>query len=180
MDDYEFTLRFALRGGVADPKPHVVALKRPGLLDVVIVDSGKHGRLALGFTRSARSADQAVQSALDDVRKAVRAAQLIEVCPDLMGLSDIAYWAGCTRQNLRKLSMGGSGFPLAMHEGNPELFHLADVLAWVKRSGRARVPGAVVEMAETARAVNVALQVRALRKRSGIFTRLTRRRPNPA
>ena len=111
-------------------------------------------------------------SALADVRRAVPDARLIEAGPDLVGLTEISDLAGCSRQNLRKLSMNDATFPTAVHEGNPELFHLADVLAWLQGTGRAKVTARELEIAETTRQVNLAKQVGSLRRRSALFTRL--------
>lgn len=50
---------------------------------------GQPGRLALEFTREAVSA-AVVRSALEDIRGAVPSAKLIEMTPDLVGLTDVA------------------------------------------------------------------------------------------
>ncbi len=44
-------------------------------------------------------------SALRDVKKAVPGAELIEVTPDFVGLTDVAELIGVSRQNMRKLML---------------------------------------------------------------------------
>ncbi|MBU5890001.1 DNA-binding protein, partial [Vibrio cholerae O1] len=76
-------------------------------------------RLALEFTREAVDADEAVRSALADVRRAAPSARLIEVAPDLVGLTDVADIVGVSRQNMRKLMLAHPGsFPAPVHEGS--------------------------------------------------------------
>lgn len=174
MTEYEFTLKFALPGAEADPEQHVAALERAGCNDAII-GIGKRGRIALEFARAARSSDAAVRSALADVRKAIPGARLIEALPDLVGLSDVADVAGCTRQNLRKLSMSDATFPTAVHEGNPELFHLVEILHWVHKSGRADIPRATIDIAETNRQLNIAEKVGRLPIRRDFFAEICER-----
>ena len=51
-------------------------------------------------------------SALPHVKKAIRNAELIEVTPDFVGLTDVAELVGVSRQNMRKLMLGHPGtFP---------------------------------------------------------------------
>jgi hypothetical protein len=89
---------------------------------------GWHGAnclIAFDFTREAESAKQAIVSALEEVRRAIPTAQLLEVAPDFVGLTEIAELAGVTRQNMRKLSITHKDtFPIPMHEGSAALWHL--------------------------------------------------------
>lgn len=55
---------------------------------------GQPGRLALEFSREADSAEEAVRTALADVKSAVPSARLIEASPDLVGLADVADLVG--------------------------------------------------------------------------------------
>jgi hypothetical protein len=55
----------------------------------------------------------AVLSTQADVHRAVPSAKLIEVAPDLVGLTDVAEIIGVSRQNMRKLMLAHpSVFPL--------------------------------------------------------------------
>jgi hypothetical protein len=85
--------------------------------DDALVGIGQPGRLALSFTRAARSAESAMVSALSDIKKAVPAAKLVEVTPDFVGLTDVAELIGVTRQNMRKLMLANPDtFPAPIHE----------------------------------------------------------------
>jgi hypothetical protein len=69
-----------------------------------------------GFTREAESAKRAIVSALEDVKKAIPAAKLIEAGPDLVGLADVADMLGMSRQNMRKLMLvHAANFPAPVH-----------------------------------------------------------------
>jgi hypothetical protein len=95
-----------------------------------LVGIGQPGRLALEFSREAPSAEAAVRSALADVRSAIPSARLIEVAPDLVGLTDMADIVGVSRQNMRKLMLAHpSSFLAPVHEGSASIWRLADVLA---------------------------------------------------
>jgi hypothetical protein len=79
---------------------------------------GQPGRIALNFCRQAKSAENALLSALADVKKALPDAILIEAAPDYVGLSDVADSVGVSRQNLRKLMLQHhASFPVPVHEG---------------------------------------------------------------
>ena len=109
------------------------------------------------FDRSAASARQAVVSALDDVRKAVPEARLIEAEPDLVGVSDIADAFSFSRQNMRKLVQSHpESFPLPLHEGRSSLWHLAEVLDWFEARQQRTVDPMLREVAWASLAVNVA------------------------
>ncbi len=60
----------------------------------------------LEFTREADSADVAVRSVPADLGSTVPLARLIEVTPDLVGLTDVAKMVGVLRQNVRQADAG--------------------------------------------------------------------------
>jgi hypothetical protein len=105
MRTYEFTLCYALPDGSARPDDHLDALYEAGCDDAV-VGVGAAGTIALMFSRQARSAKQAVRSAMADVLKAIPRIELIEVKPDLVSLAEIAGALGFSRQNLQKYAAG--------------------------------------------------------------------------
>ena len=111
MNDYDFILKFALPNYDADPEDYVASLEAAGC-DDALIGLGKKGRIALHFTRSAGSSNEAIVSALADVQKAIPGARLIEAQPDLVGLTDIAEMAGWSRQNARKTSLSDQLFPI--------------------------------------------------------------------
>ena len=91
------------------------------------------------------------------MRGAAPTARLIEVAPDLVGLTDVADIVGVSRQNMRKLMLVHPGsFPAPVHEGSASIWHLADVLAWLQAKGSYSLAKDVLEVARVALQVNVA------------------------
>ena len=147
MGQYNFTLRFALREHDADPQLFVDKLLAEGC-DDALIGLGRHGRIALDFTREAPSADEAILSALADIQRAIPKAKLVEATPDLVGLTDIANLLGFSRQYMRKLAVKkGAGFPLPVHEGKPAIWHLSTVLSWFSDSNTREYDEALLEIA---------------------------------
>lgn len=160
--EYTFTLKYQLAADGRDPDALVERLGEAGC-DDALVGIGQPGRLALEFTREAADADAAVHSALADVRRAVPSARLIEVAPDLVGLTDVAEIIGVSRQNMRKLMLAHPGsFPAPVHEGSASIWHLADVLTWLQVKGGYALTGDMLEVARVAMQVNVAKEGRRL------------------
>lgn len=163
--EYTFTLKYQLAEADVDPQALVERLGEAGC-DDALVGVGLPGRLALAFTRVADSAEIAVYSALADVHSAVPTASLIEVTPDLVGLTDVAQIVGVSRQNMRKLMLAHSAsFPAPMHEGSASLWHLADVLVWLQGRGYALADG-VLEVSCAALQINLAKEGRRLSRGS--------------
>jgi predicted DNA-binding transcriptional regulator AlpA len=161
--EYTFTLKYQLTDDGCDPDALVERLGEAGC-DDALVGIGQPGRLALEFTREAADADEAVRSALADVRRAVPSASLIEVAPDLVGLTDVADIVGVSRQNMRKLMLAHPGsFPAPVHEGSASIWHLADVLAWLQARGSYSLAKDVLDVARVALQVNVAKEGQRLR-----------------
>ena len=154
--EYTFTLKYQLTDHDLDADKLVERLGEEGC-DDALVGIGQPGRLALEFTRDVNNADAAVRSALADVRRAIPSATLIEVAPDLVGLTDVAELVGVSRQNIRKLMLTYPGsFPAPVHEGSSSIWHLADVLAWLQAKGGYTLTQDVLEVANVALQVNVA------------------------
>lgn len=166
--EYTFTLKYQLADDDRDPDGLVERLGEAGC-DDALVGIGQPGRLALEFTREADSADTAVRSALADVRSAVPTARLIEVSPDLVGLTDVADIVGVSRQNMRKLMLAHSGsFPAPVHEGSASIWHLADVLTWLQAKGSYSLAKDVLDVACVALQVNVAKEGRRLARSTSV------------
>ena len=161
MREYEFTVKFRLPDASADPEQFIDALAEAGCDDAT-VGIGHPGRIVLDFTREAENALHAIASAVQAVKDAIPGAELVEASPDFVGLTDVADIAGFSRQNMRKLMLGHPAtFPAPIHEGNPSLWHLASVLAWLRNQQR-HVDDALLEVAEVAMALNVAREARHL------------------
>lgn len=160
--EYTFTLKYQLADDDRTSDELVERLGAAGC-DDALVGIGQPGRLALEFTRDAPDAIKAVLSALGDVRRAVPSARLIEVAPDLVGLTDVAEIVGVSRQNMRKLMLAHpSSFPTPIHEGSASIWHLADVLTWLQGRGSYSLARNVLDVAQAALQVNVAKEGRRL------------------
>ena len=161
-NSYEFTLKFTVTSPNEEIDTWVERLGAEGC-DDALVGTGRPGRMALDFTRSAPSAELAVLSALADVKRALPGAKLLEAGPDFVGLSDIAEFVGVSRQNLRKLSLAHAGsFPAAVHDGNPAIWHLAPVLQWLQVGQGYTIDPNLLEVAKIAMRLNIAKEAAAL------------------
>jgi predicted DNA-binding transcriptional regulator AlpA len=164
--EYLFTLKYQLAEHDSDPYDLVERLGEAGC-DDALVGIGQPGRLALEFTREAKSAKAAVRSALEDVKRAIPSATLVEAAPDFVGLTDVAEIVGVSRQNMRKLMLTHRGsFPTPVHEGSASIWHLAEVLAWLEGKGDYTLDRNVLETAQATSEVNLAKEVRRLRARA--------------
>lgn len=153
---YTFTLNYRLTPTDCDHADLAERLGVAGCGDALL-GVGQARRIALEFTREAANADAALLSALNDVRRAIPSARLIEAAPDLVGLTEVAELVGMSRQNMRKLMLNDSGaFPPPVHEGSTVLWHLADVLAWLENRGIYELPPELLEVSRTAKQINIA------------------------
>lgn len=161
-NSYQFTLKFSMNVTHPEIYAWVERLGAEGC-DDALIGTGRPGRMALNFTRSAPSAEAAVLSALADVKRALPGAKLLEVAPDFVGFTDIAELVGVSRQNLRKLSLAHAGsFPAAVHDGNPAIWHLAPVLQWLQIRQCYRIDPNLLEVAKIAMRLNIAKEAAAL------------------
>ncbi len=160
--EFTFTLKYQLPTHDIDMDALIERLGEEGCEDA-LVGVGQPGRLGLTFTREAAGAQDAMESALVDVRRAVPQARLIEVTPDLVGLTDVAEVMGVTRQNMRKLVVAYPSFPTPVHEGSAAIWHLAEVLSWMQDKGYERVPRVTHDIARVAMRVNIAKENERLR-----------------
>jgi len=154
MNTYDFVLKFALP---SDQDLSVVEerLYAAGC-DDALLGLGQKGRVGLSFTRQAESAEAALHSALQDVKKALPTARLIEVGPDLVGVTDIAELFSFSRQNVRKLLQTHlDTFPLPVHEGRSAIWHLVDVLGWFERHQHKPIDQTLYEVAAVSCRTNI-------------------------
>lgn len=160
--EYDFVLKFKPAEGSADANDLVGRLGEAGCDDAA-VGIGQPSRIALNFTREADSAQQAIISALEDVRRVIPDAELIEASPDLAGLTDIAEFVGVTRQNMRKLMMShAKTLPAPIHDGSLALWHLAPVLEWLSDRAGYAIERHLLEISRMAMQINVAKESRRL------------------
>ena len=160
--EYEFTLKYQLAADDCNHEEIVERLAEAGCDDATI-GVGQPGRLALVFVREGAAALAALMSALEDVKRAVPSARLVEAAPDFVCLTDVSDVAGVSRQNMRKLMLShAADFPIPVHEGNPSVWHLWDVLAWLNTRGGYDIKSDVLEVAKSAKQVNLAKEAREL------------------
>jgi hypothetical protein len=153
--EYEFTLKYRLAATDIDADELVEQLGAAGCEDA-LVGIGQPGRLALDFSRKARSAQAAIVSAMMAVKQAIPTARLVEVSPDSVGMTDIAELIGVSRQNMRQLALAHvKTFPTPFHSGNVELWHLAHVLEWLGERGTYRIEQSLLDVARVAMQINL-------------------------
>lgn len=152
MSEYNFILKFDVPENT-DLETLSACLYEGGCDDAVI-GIGSPGRISLDFTRESDSATNAVFSAISEVTKVLPTARLIEAMPDLVGLSDIAEILGCSRQYARKLVFNSRSAPLPFHEGNPTLWHLADMLNWLIETNKYVAEPLMLDLATLNKSIN--------------------------
>ena len=160
MNTFDFTLTFALPEHGGNPEDFLDALFEAGC-DDALVGTGMPGSIALNFSRTAQSAENAIRQAISNVQKAIPDAHLLELKPDLVGITDIAELLGCSRQNIRKLAMNGnSNFPCPSVSGSVPLWHFYEVAEWMSRNSKVKIKpkAADVEVAKTAFEKNLDVQ----------------------
>jgi predicted DNA-binding transcriptional regulator AlpA len=167
MDNYTFSLNFALPGRDGDPEQYLDALFDAGCDDGV-VGVGQYGMIGLDFTRAATSAEAAIRSAVENVRTAIPGATLVRAGPDLVGLTEMAVIFGFSRQNMRKYATCQSGapeaFPPPVVLGEPSLWHLAEIVAWLKLNSNVQAPDDVLEISKAAAKANFEVESKRLKR----------------
>lgn len=129
MGEFEFELTFQIGHGETGER-YLDVLMEAGCDDGV-VGFGREGVIAIDFSREAATASEAIGSAICAVKSAIPHARLIEVGPDLVGLSDLGDFFGVSRQGMRKFIMQHEDAPVPVHSGKTTLWHLCDVGRWM-------------------------------------------------
>lgn len=170
MDEYDFQLHYQLPDNEPDAEVWLDALFEAGC-DDALVGVAVPGQISLDFTRQAVGPVEALRSALRDLTTAVPGGRLISVGPDLLNLSELAEWlsfrlATVSRQAMRKYATGEirkaiSRFPPPALSGSTSLWHLDEVLTWMRDNGKITEDklsraARLIDLAETVRVVNVA------------------------
>lgn len=155
--EFIFTLKYQLSNHDRDHDELAERLGAAGC-DDALIGIGLPDRLALEFTRTAGDAGAAIRSALADVKEIIPSARLIEAGPDLVGLTDIANTVGISRQAMRKLMLANrSSFPPPVHSGSKiSIWHLAEVLDWLKKHRNYPIDSRVLDISRAALEVNIA------------------------
>ncbi len=156
MNEYDFTLKFNLEDSQAEPDDFIEKLYAGGCNDALI-GVGNKGYVALNFIREASSAYEAISSAINDVKRVVPAATLIEAAPDFVGLTDAAKILGYTQQNIRNLIIkSDSKSPIPVYEGTDSIWHLAEILIWLREVQTYSIDDALLDIAQTNMNINIA------------------------
>lgn len=158
MREYEFTLKFKLPDSNVDPDSYVECLYESGC-DDAIIGTGKKGYIALDFIRESTSAYEAMANAIKEVRKAIPLAEIVEASPDFVGVSDVATLLGCSRQNIQKLiSSDILRCPPALYGGSQSIWHLLELLTWLREYKNYKIDEALIEIAQATRGLNLVRQ----------------------
>lgn len=156
MAVFEFTLKFSLPETAAAPEEYIESLAEAGC-DDALIGIGLPGRIALEFDREADTAFEAVSTAIENVKSVIDGAKLVEVIPDLVGLTDVADILKCSRQNMRKLMISsGRSFPLPVHEGKTSLWRLSSLLVWLRDNKQYSFDNELIDLASTNMQFNIA------------------------
>ena len=163
---FEFTLLFRLPADAEPVNSYLDALFESGCSDALI-GSGRAGYIALDFDREAPSADLAVTTAIENALDAIPDVQLVEVKPDMVGVSEVADIVGCTRQNVRLHIVGKKSAPAPLHSGGADIWHLVDLAPFLSENTPLRVPEGLRKVSVIAMRANLDIQGRRFK---GILT----------
>lgn len=162
MKEFNFELIFKLVDN-QDSNEYLDVLFENGCDDATI-STGQLGMLSLSFTREAISAAEAVESAINDVKKAIPSAKLVEATPDIVSISEISSILGHSRQYTRKLfNSDTSSLPTPIHIGNPSIWHLSEILDWLKSLGKQenKINENLFELSHITKQINIKRQLEA-------------------
>lgn len=154
--EYEFKLTYKVPEN-ADADGVMNRLAEVGCTDA-LVGFGVAGLVGLEFIREAASAEAAILSAVDDVKRALPEARLVEAGPDFVGLTDVAELLGFSRQNIRKLWLNNeAAFPSPVHAGTASVWHLAQILQFLSEK-KYDFADAVRDVSQVTMKLNIARQ----------------------
>ena len=150
MKEFNFELIFKLVDN-QDSNEYLDVLFENGCDDATI-STGQLGMLCLSFTREA----------INDVKKAIPSAKLVEATPDIVNISDISSILGHSKQYTRKLfNSKTSSLPAPIHIGNPSIWHLSEILNWLKSLGKQenKINENLFELSHITRQINAKRQL---------------------
>lgn len=155
---FEFTLLYSLPEDQPDGEDHLDALFEAGC-DDAIPGIGRKGYIALEFAREADSAKAALESANQSVDAAIPGATLQEVRPDVVGATEIAALAKCSRQYVRKqLESIERSVPPVYCSSRHVLWHLSVLDQFLAEKTTLKIPHQVFEVSVVAMEANTAIQ----------------------
>lgn len=156
MTEYDFNLRFKL-GDEELAEDYLDALYEAGSDDAVVGVS-KPGQIGLDFSRESRNAYEAISSAIRDVKHAIPHAKLIEIGPDLMGVSELGGFFNVSRQYIRSLINNSPRAPLPLHTGSSDVYRFAEIVSWLISERRhmreVSIDESLIDLAEATMTLN--------------------------
>lgn len=142
-----FSFTLTLSGVTYDKEGLEDALYASGCDDALICAYGNS--VYVEFDREAKTLDEAITSAVDNIESAGIGAVVESVDSALVGLSDIAEMTQMSRQAIAMLkdgTRGGGDFPgpIQRIKGQSPLWDWADVATWLAKNGRLSEESALV------------------------------------
>ncbi len=133
MNEYDFDLIFKLDDRELSDNC-LDSLFDAGCDDATI-SIGMKGYLGLNFCRNSNDIKTAISTAINDVLKVLPHAQLERAEPDLLNLSELAFFFNFTKQNMRKYARGEitsvtNQFPKPAIAGKTSYWHVAEIAQW--------------------------------------------------
>lgn len=157
MNEYDFTLIFNINENKSiNPETYIDKLYQAGC-DDALIGVGRTDMISLNFIRESSSAYDAISSAMCDVKKTIPNAMLIEATPDFVGLTDVSDILGFSRQNMRKIMVSYKNeFPVPIHAGKQSIWHLYQILTYLKLLNKYQIEDKLIEIAEVNMEFNIA------------------------
>lgn len=161
MKEFDFELIFKLPNNAENADIYIDKLFESACDDATI-STGKLGMISLSFSRESYSAKEAINSAIEDVQKAIPKASLVEASPDIVSITEISSILGHSRQYTRKLfDTSFESMPSPIHIGSPSIWHLSEILQWLKSIGKSEtnISELLLEISAITREVNLKRQL---------------------
>ena len=132
MNEFNFELVYKLKNG-EDPEAYLDTLFEAGC-DDALVGVGNVGYIELNYTCEASKSQQTFVEAIKKVKKAIPHAVLEKAEPYLLNSTELAFYFGFTKQNMRKYTRNKSSinhpFPVPAVSGKTSYWYLYEVAVW--------------------------------------------------
>ena len=128
--------------------------------DQISVSFGRPCQLHIDFFYESTSAEDAFSDAINEVKRIMPKAFLVEASPDLVNISSLSEIYGCTRQNMRKYASNEikgvpDMFPLpSVTSDGSSLWHLFIVSKWIDKNTPMKSPKNIIDVACVAAKLN--------------------------
>jgi len=140
------------------------------------------GRLTLDFfDRDGPNISEIIEHAVNSISREIPEAKLIDVSPDLVGITELAAMLEVSRQAVRKMweKNISHNFPAPVKYGNGKspIWNMASVLHWMDKSDKYDTPNGMLEASKAAMRANV---IRAQEKLEELGVVITPEEPSQA